>query len=51
MGATNLELEKQVYAIGVTGIVEKEFTRDLLGDALKRLLKAPVPAPVGRSSP
>jgi len=43
-GAATLETEQQVRALGVTEIVEKEFTLDLLGDALKRLLKTSIPA-------
>ena len=38
-GAATPETKQQVLELGVTEIVEKEFTLDLLGDALKRLLK------------
>ena len=37
-GAGSPEREQQVWALGVTEYVEKEFSLHLLGDALKRLL-------------
>ena len=37
-GAGTPEMEQQVYALGVTEFVEKEFSLHRLGDALKRLL-------------
>jgi CheY-like chemotaxis protein len=37
-GAATPEMEQQVYALGVTEFVEKEFSLHRLGDALKRLL-------------
>ena len=43
-GAATPETEQQVHALGATEIVEKEFTFDLLGHALKRVLKTPIPA-------
>jgi len=42
-GAGTPATEQQVRALGVTEIVEKEFALDLLGDALKRLLKTSIP--------
>jgi len=42
-GAGTSETEQRVRALGVTEYVEKEFSLDLLGDALKRLLKTPDP--------
>jgi CheY-like chemotaxis protein len=42
-GAATPETEQQVRALGVTEFVEKEFSLHHLGDALKRLLKAPAP--------
>jgi CheY-like chemotaxis protein len=42
-GAGTPEKEQQVHALGVSEFVEKEFSLHHLGDALKRLLKAPVP--------
>ncbi|MGH7216617.1 MAG: response regulator [Nitrospiraceae bacterium] len=44
-GAGTPETERQLYAMGVTEYVEKEFSLHRLGDALKRHLKTPVPAP------
>jgi DNA-binding NtrC family response regulator len=38
-GIRFLETEQQVYAIGVTEFVEKEFSVHLLLDSLKRHLK------------
>ena len=43
-GAATPETEQQVRALGATEIVKKEFTLDLLGHALKRVLKTPIPA-------
>ena len=43
-GAGTPEKEQQVHALGVNEFVEKEFSLHRLGDALKRLLKPPVPA-------
>ena len=43
-GAGSTETEQQVRALGVTEYIEKEFSLHLLGDAPKRLLKAPTPA-------
>lgn len=43
-GAGTPEKEHQVHALGVSEFVEKEFSLHRLGDALKRVLKAPVPA-------
>lgn len=40
-GAATPETEQHVRALGVTEIVEKEFTLDLLGVALERALKTP----------
>jgi CheY-like chemotaxis protein len=40
-GAGTPETEQEVYALGATEFVEKEFSLHHLGDALKRLLKAP----------
>ena len=42
-GAGTPEKEQQLHALGVSEFVEKEFSLHHLGDALKRLLKAPVP--------
>lgn len=42
-GGATPETEQQVRALGVTEIVEKGFTWDLLTVALKRVLTAPVP--------
>jgi DNA-binding NtrC family response regulator len=42
-GAGTPEMEQQVYALGVTEFVEKEFSLHQLGDSLKRLLKSPHP--------
>ena len=44
-GAGTPEREQQVRVLGVTEFVEKEFSLHRLGDALKRLLKAPASAP------
>ena len=46
-GAGTPEKEQQVHALGVSEFVEKEFSLHLLGDALKRLLKAPAPVSGG----
>jgi DNA-binding NtrC family response regulator len=43
-GAGTPEMERHVYALGVSEFIEKEFSMHRLGDALKRLLKPPVPA-------
>jgi DNA-binding NtrC family response regulator len=43
-GAGTAEMEQQVRALGVTEFVEKEFSLDHLGDALKRLLNNPDPS-------
>jgi CheY-like chemotaxis protein len=43
-GAATPETEQQVRALGATEIVKKEYTLDLLGHALKRALKTPIPA-------
>lgn len=43
-GAGTPEKEHQVHALGVSEFVAKEFSLHLLGDALKRLLKAPISA-------
>lgn len=43
-GAATPDTEQQVRALGVTEIVEKEFTLNRLGDALTRLLKTPIQA-------
>ena len=40
-GAGTAEAEQQVRALGVTEYVEKEFSLQLLGDSLKRLLNNP----------
>ena len=40
-GAGTLEAEQQVSALGVTELVEKEFSLHRLGDSLKRLLPTP----------
>jgi len=42
-GAGTPETERQMYALGANEFVEKEFSLHRLGDALKRLLKAPAP--------
>ena len=44
-GAGTPETERQLYAMGVTEYVEKEFSLHRLGDALKRHLKTPALAP------
>src|SRR5437868_1061194 len=41
-GAGTPEKEQQVHALGVQEFVEKEFSLHRLGNALKRLFKAPV---------
>lgn len=43
-GAATTEMEQQIRALGVTEIVKKDFTQDLLGDALKRLRRTSIPA-------
>src|SRR6476646_10136595 len=43
-GAGTPETERQVYALGVSEFIEKEFSMHRLGDALKRLIKTPIPA-------
>ena len=43
-GAGTPEMELQVRALGVSEFVEKEFSLHRLGDALKRLLNAPIRA-------
>ena len=43
-GAATPEAEQQVRALGAAEIVEKEFTLDRLGHALKRVLTTPIPA-------
>jgi CheY-like chemotaxis protein len=43
-GGVTPEKEQQVHALGVNEFVEKEFSLHRLGDALKRLLKPPIPA-------
>ncbi len=43
-GGGTPETERQVYALGVSEFIEKEFSMDRLGDVLKRLLKTPLPA-------
>jgi DNA-binding NtrC family response regulator len=43
-GAGTPEKEQRVHALGVSEFVEKEFSLHCLGDALKRLLRAPDPA-------
>jgi len=40
-GAGTAEAEQQLRTLGVTGYVEKEFSLQLLGDSLKRLLTSP----------
>jgi DNA-binding NtrC family response regulator len=50
-GAGTQEREQQVRALGVTEFIEKEFSLHRLGDALKRLLKAPAPAPFSGGDP
>ena len=42
-GARTPETEQRVRSLGVSEFVEKEFSLHRLGDALKRLLTAPVP--------
>ena len=42
-GALIPETEQQIRAFGITEIVKKESTLDLLGGALTRLLKTPIP--------
>ena len=41
-GAGTPETERQVYALGVSEFVEKEFSLHRLGDSLTRALKPPV---------
>ena len=48
-GAGTPEMEQRVYALGVSEFVHKEFSLHRLGDALKRLLKTPVPPTTARS--
>ena len=43
-GAGTPETERQMYALGVSAFIEKEFSMHRLGDALKRLIKTPIPA-------
>ena len=43
-GAGTPEKEQRVHALGVSEFVEKEFSLNRLGDALKRVLKTPDPA-------
>jgi len=43
-GAGTPEKEQQVDALGVSEFVEKEFSLHRLGDALKRVLRPPVPS-------
>jgi CheY-like chemotaxis protein len=43
-GAGTAEVEQQVRALGVTEYVEKEFSLDRLGEALKRILNNHDPA-------
>lgn len=43
-GAGTPEKEHLVHALGVSEFVAKEFSLHLLGDALKRVLKAPISA-------
>ena len=43
-GAGTPETERQMYALGVSEFIEKEFSMHRLGDALKRLIKTPIPA-------
>jgi DNA-binding NtrC family response regulator len=43
-GAGTPEKEQRVHALRVSEFVEKEFSLHRLGDALKRLLRAPDPA-------
>ena len=43
-GAATPETERRVRALGVTEIVEKEFTLNRLGAALTRLLRTPIQA-------
>jgi DNA-binding NtrC family response regulator len=45
-GAGTPDMEQQVMALGVADFVEKEFSLHCLGDALKRLLAAPMKASV-----
>ncbi len=40
-GAGTPETKQQVYALGVTEFIEKEFSLHRLGDSLKRLLPLP----------
>lgn len=50
-GGGTPETEQQVRALGVAEFVEKEFSLHRLGDALKRLLKAPAPAAFSGGDP
>jgi len=43
-GATTHELEQQVRTLWVTEIVEKDFTTNLLEEAIKRILAPPAPS-------
>lgn len=47
-GAGTPEKEREAQALGVSEFVAKAFSLHLLGDALKRLLKTPVPDGVER---
>jgi DNA-binding NtrC family response regulator len=38
-GAWTAKIEQQIHALGVTEIVKKEFSQDLLEAALKRVIK------------
>ena len=40
-GAGTPETERQVYALGVSEFIEKEFSMHRLGEALKRLITTP----------
>jgi DNA-binding NtrC family response regulator len=40
-GAGTPETERQMYALGVSEFIEKEFSMHRLGEALKRLIKTP----------
>ena len=43
-GAGMPEKQQRMHALEVSEFVEKEFSLHRLGDALRRLLKAPIPA-------
>ncbi len=43
-GVATVADEKQARALGVTDVLQKWFSLDLLGNALKRILKTPVHA-------